>query len=181
MIFDMTKRKTGDTVYQTPYSGVMYTKNVEQTIVPIDNETWRLSNMVAAAMYAGATHLETIKLTLADQLAWDNTRAKFFKNCTALKSIIINMPVTYLTGVQIFNGCTALESITIGGVDKPFIGTDVSSTIFNGMTSIQSLTMYVDAATLADIPAKIKDYAPFGATNATVTYINSNTGEVITA
>ena len=43
------------------------------------------------------------------------------------------------------------------------------------------ITIYVDAATLADIPAAVSNNSPFGAVNATIIYKNSTTGEVITA
>ena len=43
------------------------------------------------------------------------------------------------------------------------------------------ITIYVDAATLADIPAAVSGNSPFGAVNATIIYKNSTTGEVITA
>lgn len=42
------------------------------------------------------------------------------------------------------------------------------------------ITIYVDATTLAEVPTDVSSYAPFGATNATIVYRNSTTGEVIT-
>ena len=44
-----------------------------------------------------------------------------------------------------------------------------------------TITIYVDAATLADIPTAVSSTSPFGAVNATIIYKNSTTGEVITA
>jgi hypothetical protein len=41
------------------------------------------------------------------------------------------------------------------------------------------ITIYVDATTLAEVPTDVSDYAPFGATKATIVYRNSTTGEVI--
>lgn len=41
------------------------------------------------------------------------------------------------------------------------------------------ITIYVDATTLAEVPTEVSSYAPFGATNATIVYRNSTTGEVI--
>lgn len=43
------------------------------------------------------------------------------------------------------------------------------------------ITIYVDATTLAEVPTDISDYAPFGATKATIVYRNSTTGEIISA
>lgn len=43
-----------------------------------------------------------------------------------------------------------------------------------------AITIYVDATTLAEVPTDVSSYAPFGATNATIVYRNSTTGEVIT-
>lgn len=41
------------------------------------------------------------------------------------------------------------------------------------------ITIYVDATTLAEVPTEVSSYSPFGATNATIVYRNSITGEVI--
>lgn len=41
------------------------------------------------------------------------------------------------------------------------------------------ITIYVDATTIAEVPSDVSSYAPFGATNATIIYRNSTTGDVI--
>lgn len=72
-----------------------------------------------------------------------------------------------------------LHEVQAGSIEHPVtqmaskIGFDV-----NKNTDLV-ITIYVDADTIADVPTDISDYQPFGATNATIVYRNSTTGEVI--
>lgn len=77
--------------------------------------------------------------------------------------------------------CTALTYVQLGSVGYPvelMAGSSVSG--FSGCTNANLvIEIYVDAATLEDIPTDVSQYAPWGATKATIVYRNSTTGEVL--
>lgn len=174
----------GEETYRAPYSDVIYTKNHTVTL-SIGGEiiAWRTNNMVAACQFAGAESLETIVISApaAANFIMDNTKAMLFYTCSNLRTIVLDAKVTSFNGAQIFDGCIALESVQIGSIGKPFTGTAVIATHFRNLSALETITMFVDAETYEDIPANIKNNAPFGAPNANVIYKNSTTGEVISA
>lgn len=105
--------------------------------------------------FTGVTAVATLKKIVAPK-------------CTRIKS-------GYLAYRQ-----TALTYVQFGSVGHPVTTID-GSTGFNGCTNTELvIEIYVDAAALADIPEAVTQYAPWGATNATIIYRNSTTGEVIT-
>lgn len=175
----------GETVYRAPNSGVPYVKN--EVIEFADGNGilyWQLSSLWRMGpRYANARNLESFKLSYPAEgkPAMDNNLQQLFYNCTALKTVEIDVSVDSFNGVRMFEGCTALESVTIGNIGKPFIGASVTSNHFTTCTALTDIILYVNASTLADVPENIRNNAPFGAANASVTYKNSTTGEVITA
>lgn len=106
----------------------------------------------------------------------------YFQDCTALESI----EFPYIQGIgssfidYLFAGCTSLKNATFGSIGHPI--TQFANTtyrpIFNGDKDL-TITIYVNADTLSEIPIDVTNRQPWGATNATVVYRNSTTGEVI--
>lgn len=167
MIIDVTKRTSGgaEEVYYTPY-GQAYAKNVEAAI----------TSGSSYPMYRAATEMETLKLTGSAMF----TNNYCFAGCTKLKTAIIAVANTmWANNSREFENDTGLETVEIGAVGVP-VSTFNNSNIFAGCTqSGLTITLYVNAASLADLPSTISN-APWGATNATIVYRNSTTGGVLT-
>lgn len=69
------------------------------------------------------------------------------------------------------------DGVGMGSIGTPVVRMDAGTFRVPGPVT---LTLYVDAATLADIPALVKDKVPgYWPANTTVVYKNSTTGEVI--
>lgn len=94
--------------------------------------------------------------------------------------VTLELPSLQSTNTYIAQNCQKLKTVILGSV-----GVAVSSMYNRTFRSCINpnliITIYVDAATLADIPAAVSGNSPFGAVNATIIYKNSTTGEVITA
>lgn len=90
-----------------------------------------------------------------------------FYACTAITTLSIPGYPTIggtSTGTSSFSGCTGLTSVTIGGPGKPMTTAKLPAYAFYGCSNLTDITVYTTgAASLAT--------APFGATNATVTYL----------
>lgn len=80
---------------------------------------------------------------------------------TSLPSNVSNI------GEYAFSGCTNLTVMTIGGQGKPMLEGSIASTSFYSCNNLTSMTIYTDGG-------QSLSTAPFGATNATITYIDSN-------
>lgn len=178
------KPSGGAETYRAPYSDVIYTKH-HTVALHSDNVVaiWRINTMVPPVCFAGAENMESILISAPAGATFnlDNSHALLFYNCVGLKSVVLDTTIGPFNGSQIFNGCTSLQTVQIGSIGKPFTGTAVTATHFSGLSALETITMFVNAATYEDIPANIKTNAPFGAPNATVVYKNSTTGEVISA
>lgn len=155
-------------VFYTPLSGVMYHRVMDFR---------GSSSAIAVSAYKNAAMLEEF---YAPEIACDKV-AQFgqeaFSGCTALK--IVYLPkVTYCMHYN-FRTCTALQKVQLGSVRYPV--TAMTTLVFSGCSQADlEVTIYVDATRMDDIPTQVKSVAPFGATNATIIYRNSTTGEVIT-
>lgn len=77
------------------------------------------------------------------------------------------------------SGCPNLTDVTLGKIGTPVVGTVYNNALAGAKSSDLVITVYVDANTLTDAKT-ITGNQPWGATNATVVYRNSTTGEVIT-
>lgn len=74
--------------------------------------------------------------------------------------------------------CTSLKNVSFGAVGRPV--TLIGNYVFLYDTqSDLTITIYVNATTLAEIPTAVTQYSPWGATNGTIIYRNSTTGEII--
>ena len=187
-ICDATRAKTGTTdllksgevankineikdsdVY-TSHFGALYTKNMVLSGLR-GNNTGALLN----SQYQECTNLETVDI---DGKIQTNSLSNVFANCPNLKSAIIKNFTKY--SHYWFSGCPALEIAILGNINVPV--TRMANYVFSDcIQNNLTITVYVNATTLADIPTDVTSTAPWGATNATIIYRNSTTGEVITS
>lgn len=146
-------------------AGAMYIKNIE---VPSD-----ITFTFISGLYANATELERY-IAQGANVAYATA---IFDGCTKLKEVVIGRCGSL--NHYIFRNCTSLETAVLGGIGYPVAGAGIYG--FLGCTqSTLTITVYVDAVTFAEISANVIGTAPWGATNATIIYRNSTTGEVIT-
>lgn len=110
-------------------------------------------------------------------------------NCTNLKTVHFPKCTTfpaYFIRQQGSIYCN-LETVTIGSVGYPVTNLTNANWRYGSHASTLTVTIYVDATALADIPTAVSSYAsgnnsyaPSGST-VTVVYKNSTTGEVISS
>ena len=138
----------------------------------------------------GMSHLETIEVQSTNK--WGGGGAsnsgrtvKTFANCTSLKKVSLPFIQGFGNGYnegQVEN-CDNLEEFTVGSVGHPVTAgmgqTSGPYMIFRNNTASFNIIIYANAETLADVPSVLKNGAPWGATNATVIYKSSNTGEIL--
>lgn len=152
-------------------------------------------NMVMPKMVQGLNGLykdatEMVSLVCNDTRkigGYGSAITEVFYGCTKLETI--SMP--YIQGIassyadRVFGNCTKLSNAVFGSVGYPisdFSNSGAQYQAFRYCTQNNfTITLYVDAVDLASIPAAVTGKAPWGATNATIVYRNSTTGEVITA
>ena len=163
---------SGDVIFYTP-QGSGYKANTELSVV-----------QVLPAMYNAATELVSLKLTNWNPTSnsnlglWSGNLRNFTQLCSKLTTVTLPK-AQYLTK-YFCHECTALNTVQLGSIGYPV--TSIDALAFDGCSNEGiTFTIYVDAATLADIPAAVSGNSPFGAVNATIIYKNSTTGEVITA
>lgn len=131
---------------------------------------------IGRQVFDGCTNLTSV--TLSNSLT--ELSEDLFTNCSSLTSIIIPNSVTILNS-SVFNGCTSLSSVTIGNsvtkidshafykcttlksITIPKSVTTINATAFEGCTNLTSIT--VQDKSESEISG-----APWGATNATVTW-----------
>lgn len=134
-----------------------------------------------------AENLETVICDDNRTLGGSNANRvnNYFTRCTKLTSV----EFPYLQGLltnytnYFFGGCTSLKKVTFGSVGYPIANlqpTTGNDRIFNGLTQADLvITVYVNANTLTDVPVEVTALSPWGATNATIVYRSSVTGEVL--
>ena len=155
--------------------GSIYVKDV---VLPVVRNTQDL--------YKYAYNMETVVCNETRLIGGGLFRiTNYFDNCTALRSA----KFPYLAGiassfVEFFLGhCPALEEAIFGSVGYPvseFDNTSYDKKVFTGSSQAGlTITIYVDATSLPDVPSAVSTYAPWGATNATIIYRSSVTGEVL--
>lgn len=165
MIIDVTQRTGGEKLLYSRY-GEAYAKDMIIPVIIPD----------AFPSYQYCYDLENVEVRVADGQSWtkdtNNQYESRFRECTGLKTA--HMRIWQKYGHYFFRDCTALQSVTLGdiGVDV----TAMASLVFNGCTqSGLVITIYVDDNTAIPLA-----YSPWGATNATIVYRSSTTGEVRT-
>lgn len=141
-----------------------------------------------AYLYEGCTKLKELICNDPNVIGGSNATSIFyyFNNCNGLE--IAKFPFLQGIGnnfVEYFLGhCTSLREAQFGSIGHPvstFDDTSYNKKVFTGcVQSGLTITIYVDANTLADVPVAVSEYAPWGATNATVIYRSSESGEMLT-
>lgn len=156
--------------------GALYTKHMKLTNVYLKDS----DIAIMTSKYRSCENLETVEIS--GQAIGANTNitpTSVFSNCKKLSCVIIDNITKY--GHYCFQDCTALRNVILGSIGIPVVSM-ASAYIFRYCTQdFLEITIYVDATTLANIPTDVTKNAPWGATNATIIYSNSTTGEVITA
>lgn len=158
----------GEEVYYTP-AGRCYVEHMRITGMKENKSVGAVSDL-----YSEAVNLKSV-ITMGGNISATST--KTFSNCSALETAILNNITAY--GHYVFESCTSLKSVQLGSVGFPVTAMS-SPYIFRLDTQAFEVTIYVDASALADIPTEVTKNSPWGATNATIIYRNSTTGEVIT-
>lgn len=129
------------------------------------------------AMYAKCIHMRSM-ICAAESVGAAATVGtnNLVNGCTALETLV--MPKAAYYGHGFASNCTSLKTVQLGSIGHPVTSMGVYAFQNDTQTGL-TITVYVDAATTADIVAGVKDSAPWGATNATIIYRNSTTGEII--
>lgn len=136
-----------------------------------------IANMFSSSNTPGVTGIKTIRMHNNGLVASESiNKQNVCKGCTGLTSASIECIQNY--GHYWFQDCSNLKTVQLGSIDVPVV--KVLSLTFAGCTqSDLTITVYVNAATIADIITDVISTAPWGATNATIVYKSSTTGEVL--
>ena len=158
-----------ETYYMTKY-GVWYPPNID-----IELNGFNVGFM-PQNLYRDADHLVSARIAGLTNIQSGANADPF----THSSIVTLELPSLQSNNAAIAQNCQRLKTVILGSV-----GVAVSSMYNRAFRSCTNpnliITIYVDAATLADIPAAVSGSSPFGAVNATIIYKNSTTGEVITA
>ena len=158
-----------ETYYMTKY-GVWYPPNVD---IEINNfkqyempcNLYRYADHLVSARLAGVTNIQ------------GGANANPFNDSSI---VTVELPSLKSNNTYIAANCKKLQTVTLGSVGVA-VGSIYGRAFAECTNPNLTITIYVDAATLADIPTAVSGNSPFGAVNATIIYKNSTTGEVITA
>lgn len=173
---EVTVNVPGEQVYFSLQNGNQYTEDV---VVP---DIAYKTNLLAT--YRWCPNLKSIRV--ASPIFTQSQWYQFHANESLTK---IECPYFTKITTGSFATLKGLSGDNYGSVQIGSVGNPVTEMHINTFTQEAGMntdgtnwtvTIYVDAATTADIPPAV-DSAPWGATYATVVYRNSTTGEVITA
>lgn len=137
----------------------------------------------------GAQHLKSVKCLRTEAYGGDfNNRFEMneaFKGCSLLESVqLLNGLSTSGYCEDIIKDCPNIKEFITGDIGFPNtvgMGTTSGSYLtFRDITIEFDIIIYTTATTLATVPSYLKTGSPWGATNATIIYKNSVTGEVLT-
>ena len=158
-----------ETYYMTKY-GVFYPPNIDIEIndfnvYAMPKNLYRYADHLVSARLAGVTNIQ------------GGANGEPFSDSSI---VTFELPSLQSNNTYMAARCEKLQTVILGSV-----GVAVSSMYGKAFAHCTNpnltITIYVDAATLADIPTDVSGASPFGAVNATIIYKNSTTGEVITA
>ena len=170
-----------------------YTEGAESSEVFTDGYyalpyTKKLSNLfngkafTAKDIYRKSLHLEEVEYLYNGIIKLNYT----FYGCTSLKKAYLPKAKGFeYNGFSdfTFGNCTALQLIQLGSVGFPIsqMVNEAPFMPFAGCTDPELvIEIYCNYATLSELPTALTKGSPWGATNATIIYRNSTTGEVIT-
>lgn len=155
----------GVEVYESSYGNFYY----EDTVV-----TATPPNSAAALRFSGCEHMKSFSAP-----NWNQTiqmSSQIITNNPNLESLIL--PKYRSVGHYNFESNKKLKTFQLGSIGYPV--TSISQLAMRFMTqSDLTITVYVDASSIADAPSGVTNGAPWGATNATIIYRNSTTGEIL--
>ena len=158
-----------ETYYMTKY-GVWYPPNIDIELGDTN------PNSQPRNLYRYADHLVSARVVGITAI-YGGANPDPFSNSSI---VTLELPSLKEDKSYIAAHCEKLQTAILGSV-----GVAVKEMYYRAFSDCTNpnltITIYVDAATLADIPTAISGNSPFGAVNATITYKNSTTGEVITA
>ena len=161
---------SGDEVYFTT-KGYMYVENIDYPATVTD--------LTMSFYNAGGCN----KLKHISGLAQTTTNAPAFQFRGLSNLETVHLPRGRYFYSNAFQACTKLKTVELGSLGYPVMNmADASHNIFKNVTqSDLTITIYVNASTLAEAQAisHVGDCAPWGATNATIIYKSSTTGEVM--
>lgn len=159
----------GGEMFFTPY-GVGYTP--EMTVE---------STIIVGGSWNGANALKSINLP-----NWNPTGAAALNAIGIVTDTFasasletLSLPKVQYTGHYWARDAKKLKTVQLGSVGYPATSLAVY-TFYRDTQADLTISVYVDANTIADILESVTSSAPWGATNATIIYRNSTTGEVIT-
>lgn len=158
-----------ETYYMTKF-GVFYPPNIDIELGDTN------PNHQPRNLYNSADHLVSARLAGLTII-----RGGANPNPFSDSSIVtLELPSLQSDDTYIAARCENLQTAILGSVGVAVI--EMYYRAFDKITNPNlTITIYVDSATLADIPTAVSSASPFGAVNATIIYKNSTTGEVITA
>ena len=158
-----------ETYYMTKY-GVWYPPNIDIEINDFN------VNAMPKNLYNSADHLVSARLAKVTAIQGGANSSPFSNSSI----VTLELPSLQRNNTYIAASCENLQTVILGSVGVAV--SSIYSRAFGDCTNPNLIiTIYVDAATLADIPQAVAGSSPFGAVNATIIYKNSTTGEVITA
>lgn len=159
----------GDTIYYT-------NRNVGYTAHTVATGT----QFVGGNQFDGAAEMETAVLSNIEGQITQN----LFIDCDKLREI--TCPKGTWPGIYFYKANSGhpsvLEKVQFGSVGNPSEPTSAVTNIafgFAGGGTKPTITIYVDAETLADVPANWKQKQPWGAAGSTIVYRSATTGEVL--
>lgn len=163
---------SGETLYFLPNGFGLYTENME---TPLSNTYgW------AAGAYQNAIHLKSFVAKKAPASAYQYKDT--FNGCTNLETCILERASGTPNGgnVTTWKNCKKLREVQLGSVGYAIASLAAVTNLFANCTQADlTITIYVNASDLASVPTNVSTKMPQGATNATIIYRSSTTGEVL--
>lgn len=159
------------------YCDALALTNLPSSVTSINGSAFNYcSNLALTELPSGLTAISANAFYYCPLLAITSIPAKVtsigtysFRGCTNITTLeILGNPTIGGTSTtsSSFRGCTGLTSVTVGATGKPMTMTKLPNYAFHECSNLTSITVYttggVNLAT-----------APFGATNATVTYLSA--------
>ena len=157
---------TGDEYFVVPSTGCIYPKILNQTLTGFNR------NYYGSYRWRYCTNMEEATIIGLTSIA-GGVNSDLLSNCTGLKRV--SLPSLSDCNSHAFRSDTALEEVQLGRIGKPVSSLSVYT--FSGCTQT-GLTITVYVSDSVTIPLA---NSPWGATNATIIYRSSTTGEVRTA
>lgn len=140
------------------------------------------------ALLKGAAYLKSVKWLYTGTFGGSNAKSlsNFFANCPLLESVHLARTNGISTSgyvEDVIANSPSIKSFIVGDIGYPnTIGMGSPSgqyMMFRNITATFDIIIYTSAADLASVPTVLKTGSPWGATNATVIYKSSVTGEIL--